>query len=45
MPALIGIATTSKDPDIRKKAFFWLGQSRDPRAAIDYFESASLLKK
>jgi HEAT repeat protein len=37
VPALIRIATTNHDPDIRKKALFWLGQSGDPRA-IDLFE-------
>ncbi|HZE08641.1 MAG TPA: HEAT repeat domain-containing protein [Gemmatimonadaceae bacterium] len=37
VPALIAIARTNKDPDIRKKAIFWLGQSNDPRA-IDLFE-------
>ena len=28
---LMDIAKTDKDPDLRKKAIFWLGQSRDPR--------------
>ena len=28
---LIAIAKTEKDPELRKKAIFWLGQSRDPR--------------
>ena len=37
VPALIAIARTNKDPEIRKKALFWLGQSHDPRA-IDLFE-------
>ena len=32
VPALIKAAKTSKDPGIRKKAIFWLGQSDDPRA-------------
>jgi hypothetical protein len=40
---LINIARTSKDPEIRKQAIFWLGQSHDPRA-IDFFE-AILTKK
>src|ERR1700694_4563718 len=31
VPALIAVAKTNKDPDIRKKALFWLGQSGDPR--------------
>lgn len=32
IPILIRIATTNRDPDIRRKALFWLGQSDDPRA-------------
>lgn len=32
VPALIRIAKTHSDPDIRRKAIFWLGQSHDPRA-------------
>jgi hypothetical protein len=38
VPVLINLARTSKDPQIRKKAIFWLGQSRDPRA-LEYFEA------
>lgn len=30
---LMKIARTEKDAEIRKQAIFWLGQSRDPRAA------------
>jgi HEAT repeat protein len=37
VPALISVAKTNKDPEIRRKALFWLGQSQDPRA-IDLFE-------
>jgi hypothetical protein len=37
IPALLAVARTNKDPEIRKKAMFWLGQSHDPRA-IDLFE-------
>lgn len=37
VPALIAVAKTNKDPEVRKKALFWLGQSQDPRA-IDLFE-------
>jgi hypothetical protein len=37
VPALINVARTNKDPEIRKKALFWLGQSGDPRA-LDLFE-------
>jgi HEAT repeat protein len=37
VPALIRVARTSRDPELRKTALFWLGQSEDPRA-IDLFE-------
>jgi len=37
VPALIAVARTNKDPELRKKALFWLSQSNDPRA-IDLFE-------
>ncbi|MBA2689145.1 MAG: HEAT repeat domain-containing protein [Gemmatimonadaceae bacterium] len=37
VPALIRVARTNRDPEIRKKAMFWLGQSNDPRA-IELFE-------
>ncbi len=30
---LLEVARTEKDPSLRSKAIFWLGQSRDPRAA------------
>jgi len=32
VPALIRIARQNPDPELRKKAIFWLGQSDDPRA-------------
>ena len=32
VPVLIRVARTNRDPEIRKKALFWLGQSEDPRA-------------
>ena len=32
VPALIRIAQSNRDPEIRKRAIFWLGQSEDPRA-------------
>jgi len=38
VPALIRVAQTDRDPAIRKKAIFWLGQSDDPRA-LALFES------
>lgn len=37
VPALIKVVRTNKDPDMRKKALFWLGQSNDPRA-LDLIE-------
>jgi len=37
VPALIRIARASPDPELRKTALFWLGQSEDPRA-LDLFE-------
>ena len=30
---LLEIAKTQKNPELRKRAIFWLGQSKDPRAA------------
>lgn len=41
VPALIQIARTNRDPEIRKKALFWLGQSRDPRALALFEEILS----
>ncbi|HEX6616571.1 MAG TPA: HEAT repeat domain-containing protein [Gemmatimonadales bacterium] len=37
VPALIRVARTSRHPELRKAALFWLGQSEDPRA-IALFE-------
>ena len=37
VPILIRVAKTNRDPEIRRKALFWLGQSEDPRA-ITLFE-------
>ncbi len=37
VPALIRIARTNTDSELRKTALFWLGQSEDPRA-LDLFE-------
>ena len=38
VPALIQVARTNRDPDVRKKAFFWLGQTGDPRAVALFEE-------
>jgi hypothetical protein len=37
VPALLRIARTNHDPEIRKTAIFWLAQSEDPRA-LELFE-------
>lgn len=37
VPTLIAIARSNRDPEIRRRAMFWLGQSRDPRA-LAFFE-------
>jgi hypothetical protein len=37
VPALINVVRTSPDPELRKKALFWLAQSKDPRA-LDLIE-------
>ncbi len=37
VPALIRIVRENKDPELRRKAIFWLGQSDDPRA-LSLFE-------
>lgn len=36
VPMLIDLAKDNPDPAVRKKAMFWLGQSKDPRA-LDFF--------
>jgi hypothetical protein len=41
VPALIQVAKTNRDPEIRKTALFWLGQSRDPRALALFEEILS----
>jgi hypothetical protein len=41
VPLLIGIARTHKNPKVRERAMFWLGQSKDPRAA-KFFEEILL---
>jgi hypothetical protein len=37
VPKLIAVAQTNKNPEVRKQAMFWLGQSNDPRA-VAFFE-------
>jgi hypothetical protein len=39
--ALIQVARTNRDPEIRKNALFWLGQSHDPRALVLFEEILS----
>jgi hypothetical protein len=43
VPKLIDIARNNRNPEVRKQAIFWLGQSNDPRAT-QFFEDI-LLKK
>jgi hypothetical protein len=43
IPALIRLARTHQDPNVRRRAVFWLGQKRDPRA-LAYFEEVLLGK-
>lgn len=37
VPRLIEVARTNQNPAVRKQAFFWLGQSKDPRA-LQFFQ-------
>jgi len=37
IPLLINVAKTNKNPEVRKQAMHWLGQSRDQRA-LSFFE-------
>ncbi len=41
VPALIRLARTHRDPQIRRRAVFWLGQKRDARV-VAYFEEVLL---
>ena len=37
IPLLINVARTNSNPEVRKQAIFWLGQSKDARA-LAFFE-------
>ena len=37
VPLLIRVAKTNQNREVRKQAFFWLGQTNDPRA-LEFFE-------
>ena len=41
VPKLIDVARHNRNPEVRKQAFFWLGQSHDPRA-LQLFEEILL---
>lgn len=41
IPVLLNVARSAKDPEIRRNAIFWLGQSHDARA-IEYLEKVLL---
>ena len=38
-PKLMEVARNNRNPEVRKQAMFWLGQSRDPRALALFEES------
>ena len=38
VPMLIQVAKTNRNPEVRKQAMFWLGQSDDPRALAFFQE-------
>lgn len=44
VPALIRVAKTNRDAEVRKSAIFWLGQSEDPRA-LALFEEILVTKR
>ena len=37
VPKLIDVARKNRNPEVRRQAMFWLGQSNDPRA-LAFFE-------
>jgi HEAT repeat protein len=37
VPKMIEVARNNRNPEVRRQAMFWLGQSRDPRA-LQFFE-------
>ena len=37
VPKLMEVARNNRNPEVRKQAMFWLGQSHDPRA-VKFFE-------
>jgi HEAT repeat protein len=41
VPKLIQVAENNRNPEVRKQAMFWLGQSQDPRA-LGFFEKVLL---
>ncbi|NWF84505.1 MAG: HEAT repeat domain-containing protein, partial [Bryobacteraceae bacterium] len=38
VPLLIDVAKNNRNAAVRKQAFFWLGQSKDPKA-LEYLEA------
>ena len=43
VPLLINVARTNSNPEVRKQAMFWLGQSKDPKA-LAFFEEVLAMK-
>jgi hypothetical protein len=37
VPKMIDVARNNRNPEVRRQAMFWLGQSGDPRA-LQFFE-------
>jgi len=37
VPKLMEVARNNRNPQVRKQAMFWLGESKDPRA-VKFFE-------
>lgn len=37
VPVLLRVTRSNRDPEVRRKAIFWLAQSQDPRA-VGLFE-------
>jgi len=37
VPRLMEVARSNRNPEVRKQAMFWLGQTKDPRA-VKFFE-------
>ncbi len=41
IPLFLQVARTNENPTVRNQAFFWVGQSHDPRALAHFEEVLS----